>query len=117
MAQGERLICASDTLVDGGDGVRFDVRVQGSIVPAFAVRFRGVVRAYLNRCAHVAVELDWMPGRFLDPERNVLLCSTHGAEYDPATGRCLGGPCRGGLTPVSVEECDGKVFLKEPMDG
>ena len=26
----------------------------------------GVVRAYLNRCAHVPVELDWVEGEFFD---------------------------------------------------
>jgi nitrite reductase/ring-hydroxylating ferredoxin subunit len=59
------------------------------------------------------MELDWLPGRFLDVERQVLLCSTHGAEYDPASGRCIGGPCRGGLTAVPVRERDGFVVVDE----
>jgi nitrite reductase/ring-hydroxylating ferredoxin subunit len=43
----------------------------------------------------------------------VLICSTHGALYDPATGDCRGGPCRGaGLEPVAVEEIDGQVVLE-----
>jgi nitrite reductase/ring-hydroxylating ferredoxin subunit len=42
----------------------------------------------------------------------VLICSTHGALYDPATGACRGGPCRGGaLERVAVEEIDGQVVL------
>jgi nitrite reductase/ring-hydroxylating ferredoxin subunit len=46
-------ICPSDALVNGGRGVRFEVSVGGRAVPAFVVRFGGVARAYLNRCAHV----------------------------------------------------------------
>ncbi|MCU0897179.1 MAG: Rieske 2Fe-2S domain-containing protein [Burkholderiales bacterium] len=118
MAAGERVICASDALAEGGAGVRFDVRRAGETLAAFAIRHDGMVRAYLNRCAHVAVELDWQPGQFFDADRNLLICSTHGAEYDPATGRCLGGPCHGaGLIPVAVEERGGKVVLKEEADG
>jgi nitrite reductase/ring-hydroxylating ferredoxin subunit len=106
------VICTSAALVDRGEGVRFEVVQGGARHPAFAIRFDGRVHAYRNRCAHVAVELDWQPGRFFDADGIVLICSTHGALYDPATGACRGGPCRGaGLEPVPVEELDGLVVL------
>jgi nitrite reductase/ring-hydroxylating ferredoxin subunit len=115
MAGGERVVvCPSAALVDGGQGVRFEVRRSGAPQAAFAIRHDGRVRAYLNRCAHVGVELDWQPGRFFDADRMVLICSTHGALYDPATGACLGGRCGGaGLVPVAVDEIDGEVVLRE----
>jgi nitrite reductase/ring-hydroxylating ferredoxin subunit len=115
VACAERIVvCASDALADGGDGVRFEVRRGGQVHAAFAIRFDGRVHAYLNRCAHVSVELDWQPGRFFDADGIVLICSTHGALYDPSTGACLGGPCRGGgLEPVAVAEADGLVVLKD----
>lgn len=110
------MVCASGALADGGDGVRFEVRRGGVTASAFAIRCEGRVYAYVNRCAHVGVELDWQPGRFFDADGMVLLCSTHGALYDPTTGACLGGPCRGGgLAPVAVEEVDGAVILKEQV--
>jgi nitrite reductase/ring-hydroxylating ferredoxin subunit len=114
VARGQRVVvCRSDALADGGDGVRFVVQRAGGPHPAFAIRFGGMVYAYLNRCAHVGVELDWQPGRFFDADGMVLICSTHGALYDPATGDCRGGPCRGaGLEPVAVEEIDGQVVLE-----
>lgn len=118
MARAERVICTSADLVEAGDGVRFEVTRYGAVEPAFAIRFGGKVHAYLNRCAHVPVELDWIPGKFFDGEGMVLLCSTHGAMYDPATGGCLGGPCgRGALRPLTIEERDGKVMLKDGNDG
>ena len=115
MARGERVVvCPSAALVDGGEGVRFDVRRGGAPHPAFAIRYGGRVHAFLNRCAHVGVELDWQPGRFFDADGMVLICSTHGALYDAATGACLGGPCGGaGLVPVAVDEVDGAVVLRE----
>src|SRR3972149_1877447 len=78
-----RLICASSDLTDGGDGIRFDTECNGLPAPAFAIRHGGRVYAYLNRCAHIAMELDWKPGKFFDTDGEYLICSTHGALYAP----------------------------------
>ena len=111
---GAQPICASGDLADGGDGVRFDVEVNGGTVPAFAIRHGGRVHAYLNRCAHIAMELDWMAGKFFDGDGEYLICSTHGALYAPESGACRGGPCRGAaLSKLSVFEADGKVYLRK----
>jgi nitrite reductase/ring-hydroxylating ferredoxin subunit len=112
----ERLICASDDLVDGGTGVRFEVGIDAAEapVPAFAVRFHGRVHAYLNRCGHIPVEMDWQHGQFFDGGGLYLICATHGALYDPTTGHCVGGRCNGrGLVPLAVSERGGSVFLLE----
>lgn len=107
-----KLICASDDLVERGPGVRFEVDEDGEGAPAFAVRYRGEVRAFINRCAHVSLELDFMPGRFFDLSGEHLICATHGAVYDPASGACAGGPCNGvGLEAVRVRESAGRVEL------
>ena len=112
MAEAERLICPSGALADSGKGVRFEVEYFGEPAPAFAVRYKGRVRAYLNRCAHVAMELDWQEGVFFDSDRRDLLCSTHGATYDTASGRCVGGPCNGTpLVKLRVEERDGMIYF------
>lgn len=93
--------------------MRFTVRRQGCDVPAFVVRWLGRPRAYLNRCAHVPVELDWQAGRFFDFSGEFLICSTHGALYDPASGACAGGRCNGhGLVPVPVIEEAGGIYLQ-----
>ncbi len=103
-------VCPSDALVDGGDGVRFEV--SGG-VSAFAVRFEGRVRAFLNQCAHVPVELDWQPGRFFDDSGRYLICATHGATYQPEDGRCVAGPCRGrSLTILMCEERGARVRVR-----
>jgi nitrite reductase/ring-hydroxylating ferredoxin subunit len=112
VAQAERLICESAALVDSGRGVRFEVEYFGEAAPAFVVRKNGKAHGYLNRCAHVAMELDWQEGVFFDFEGRDLLCSTHGAAYDAQSGRCVGGPCnRTPLVKLRVEERDGKVYF------
>jgi nitrite reductase/ring-hydroxylating ferredoxin subunit len=106
-----RLICSSDALVDGGQGVRFTVIQYGHDEPAFVVRFRGRAFAYYNRCGHVPVELDWQHNEFFDHSKLYLICATHGALYSPESGRCMGGRCNGkGLMPISVTERDGGIF-------
>lgn len=118
MARRKRLICASAALAEGARGVRFEVEYRGERLPAFAVRYAGQVRAYLNRCAHLPLELDWQAGAFFDRDARHLICSTHGATYDAATGRCLGGPCSGSpLVRLEAEERDGKVYFMGLEDG
>jgi len=108
---GWQLVCTSAALLEGGDGVRFEVRVAGATEPAFVVRYGGTVRAYLNHCRHIPVELDWMPGRFFDDSGLYLICATHGATYQPDDGLCVAGPCRGAsLIPVPARESDGQVW-------
>ena len=109
-----RRICASGELIEGGPGLRFTVTQSGSEEAAFAVRFRGRAYAFLNRCGHVPVELDWQQGEFFDSSGLYLICATHGALYAPDSGRCLGGRCNGkGLVAVPVTEHDGWVILTE----
>lgn len=105
-------ICESTALVDGGPGVRFPVLAGSEEATGFVVRHAGRVFAYLNECAHVAMELDWLPGMFFDDDKQVLMCATHGAVYAPDSGRCVGGPCagRGGLLPIAVVEHGGFVY-------
>jgi len=112
MADTERLICAADALRDGGPGVRFEVCYFGEPTPAFVVRWEGRVYAYLNRCGHMPMELDWQPGMFFGPEGRDLVCSTHGAVYAVTDGRCLGGPCGSTpLRPLTVAERDGAIYF------
>jgi len=102
-------LCNSSDLVDGGRAVSFDVVHGGMSCRAFAIRFEGAVHAFLNRCTHVAMEMDYQPDRFFDDTGQWLLCATHGAVYRPDTGECAGGPCRGALVKIELSEHDGVV--------
>ena len=110
MAEAEWL-CASAALEERGRAWVWDLLQYRQPARAFALRFDGRAVAYVNRCVHVPAEMDWQPGEFLDADRRWILCSIHGATYEPADGRCVGGPCgRGRLQPIALEERDGQVY-------
>lgn len=114
---GAQPLCASADLLERGDAFVFDVLHVNGLARAFVLRFDGRLRAYLNRCVHVAAEMDWQPGKFLDADARFILCSIHGAAYEPTTGRCVGGPCgRASLTAIDVEERDGQVYWYPSRD-
>ena len=111
MARRERVIGRSGDIAECATGMRFplDERTNG-----FAVRFAGKVRAFVNRCPHLGTELDWQPGEFFEEGGLYLVCSTHGALFEPGTGYCVAGPCRGAsLEPIQVRERDGRLFIEE----
>ncbi len=103
-------LCQSTELAEGGLAVPFDVEHEGQCLRAFAIRFQGRVHAYLNRCTHVAMELDFQPNRFFDETGRWLICATHGAVYAPDTGEGVCGPCRGGLLKIDLQEVGGEVY-------
>jgi nitrite reductase/ring-hydroxylating ferredoxin subunit len=112
-----QVLCASADLEEKGRAILFEVLVYRQPARAFALRYDGRVVAYLNRCAHVPAEMDWQPGEFLDSDREFIICSTHGAVYEPLTGRCAGGPCgRGRLTVIDTEERGGQVYWYPSQD-
>lgn len=115
MARDERLICASAELPEAGRGVRFSLGEGEGAACGFAVRHGGAVHAYVNRCPHMGTELDWQPGEFFDVAGLYLVCATHGALFQPATGSCVAGPCRGAsLEKLGTREDNGRVLLLDP---
>jgi len=107
------LICHSSELVDGGLGVRFSVTLaEGREAPAFVIRHQGTAYGWLNTCRHQPAQLDWKDGEFFDVAGQHLVCSVHGALYQPDSGLCVAGPCRGAkLIAVPVIEAEGEVRL------
>ncbi len=109
---GERVICASEELAEGGRGVRFRVRSADEDEKGFVVRYDAKARAYVNRCPHAGTELDWQPGEFFEEAGLYLICSTHGALFNPESGLCISGPCQGDcLERIRVEEREGHVII------
>lgn len=102
-------LCRSDELEEGGLAMPFDVVLDGEDLRAFAVRFDGQVHAYINRCTHIPMEMDFQENRFFDDSGQLLVCATHGAVYAPDTGACMGGPGRGGLFKIELSEADGEI--------
>ena len=112
-----QLLCRADELSERGRAVGFDLLLWRQPARGFALRFDGRVVAYVNRCAHVPTEMDWQPGEFLDAGRRYIVCSIHGASYQPSSGRCVDGPCdRGRLLAIDASERDGQVYWYPSRD-
>ena len=72
----------------------------------------GTVHAYDNACPHTGETLDPMGGSVSEAGGALLRCQRHAAEFDAATGVCVGGPCIGErLTPVAITMVGGDVYL------
>ena len=61
----------------------------------FVIRHEGKLRAYENKCRHWPIPLDYGDADFYFASIDRIVCKTHGAMYDPATGECDAGPCAG----------------------
>ena len=89
------IILDSGELHEKSLGLRFALPALGEFATGFVVRYHGKAHAYVNQCAHVPVELDWEQGHFFTVSKDYLICATHGAHYQPDTGHCIMGPCKG----------------------
>jgi nitrite reductase/ring-hydroxylating ferredoxin subunit len=112
----ERVICAVADLEDPGSRAftigRGDWPLRGLVV-----KRHGAVHAYVNRCPHAGHPLNLRPHEFLTPDRSLIVCNSHGAVFEMATGLCLSGPCAGAkLRPVPIEVRAGYVLLAAGAD-
>lgn len=74
-------------------------------------QYEGEVLVFENRCPHAGTPLNLFDDRFLDSSGGRLICRTHGALFDPVSGKCVRGPCKGDyLRPVAIEIEDGTIL-------
>ena len=106
-----RVICSFQELEDPSSRA-FTIGAGDWPFKGFIVRQGDRVYAYVNRCPHAGHPLNWRPDAFLAPGNKLLLCSSHGALFDVASGHCVAGPCVGAaLTPIAVEIRAGDVVI------
>lgn len=79
----------------------------------FLVRTGDSLRAYVNRCPHAGHPLNMRPHEFLTPDKELIMCRSHMAMFDPRTGVCVAGPCTGAsLSALEVTvDAAGRVLL------
>lgn len=83
----------------------------------FVVRASNGVAAYVNTCPHAGHPLNFRPDKFLTPDRNLILCASHGALFTRDEGLCIAGPCPGqALRRVPIELVGDCVLLAEGVD-
>lgn len=105
-AAGTRLCALSDIEEPGSKGFTF--REGEYLFMGFVVRTGGKVIGYIDRCPHTGMPLALFDN-FLTREKDLILCSSHGALFEPEGGKCIAGPCAGRFLwtwPVKVEGGD-----------
>jgi nitrite reductase/ring-hydroxylating ferredoxin subunit len=109
----ERVLCRLDELDEPGSRA-FTVGRGDWPLRGLLVRRHGAVHAYVNRCPHAGHPLNLRPHEFLTPDRSLVVCNSHGALFEMATGLCVSGPCAGArLRPIPVRVESGYVLLAD----
>jgi nitrite reductase/ring-hydroxylating ferredoxin subunit len=60
----------------------------------FVVKSAGAISVYHNICPHLGLPLEWQQDQFLNHDKSLILCSTHGALFEIESGLCIAGPCQ-----------------------
>lgn len=98
-----------------GSVKKFWLICQKYRVDGFLVNYQGKFQAYINRCRHMTTPLDFVRYQFFTEDGHHLICLTHGAIYDPVSGLCVEGPCKGlslYRLPLLVDQ--GEVVVRCP---
>jgi len=107
----QKPLCALDDLVDG-ESAGLVTEIDGARTGLILVRQGDDVFIYENSCPHIGAPLDFMPGQFLNPDKDLIMCSTHGALFRIDDGVCVHGPCtEKRLTPIECTVRDAQVWL------
>ncbi|MCW8194965.1 Rieske (2Fe-2S) protein [Proteobacteria bacterium 005FR1] len=79
----------------------------------FAVKKRGRITVYRNHCPHLGLPLNWLPDQFLDVDRELIQCASHGALFRIDNGQCVAGPCAGkSLQSIDFSEVGGQIRVR-----
>jgi nitrite reductase/ring-hydroxylating ferredoxin subunit len=96
-----------------GASKKFKIRRGEFDIEALLINYQGNFFAYLNRCPHVGISMDWVDNQFFTVDRRYLMCANHGAVFEPPTGECVWGPCVGAALQKLALEIEGeKIFAR-----
>jgi nitrite reductase/ring-hydroxylating ferredoxin subunit len=97
-------LCRLEEIADPGTK-GFQFREGDALFAGFVVRRGDAVAGYVDSCPHAGWPLALAPDRYLTREKDLILCSGHGALFRPEDGVCVAGPCAGNRLaawPVTV---------------
>lgn len=104
-------LCNLVAIEDNNSNVFFAQR-DGKMESFIVVKKDGAAFVYANSCPHTGAPLDLAPGRFLNADKSMILCSSHGALFRIKDGFCVSGPCaRQSLSAVATNIRDGVIYL------
>jgi nitrite reductase/ring-hydroxylating ferredoxin subunit len=118
-SKGVRYLVGRTVDLKRGESMKFLMPVRGTEEECFLINFRGHFHAYVNRCRHVPMAMDWVDNQFFAERGRYLMCQTHNAYYEPSNGECIAGPpdtCGKMLYRVPLEIEDGNIFATQPPE-
>lgn len=113
----QRYLVARADEIAPGESRKFLLPIEGADEECFVINFRGEFHAFVNRCRHIPIPMDWVDNHFFAEGGRYLMCQTHGALYQPTTGECLAGPtgaCGKFLFRVPLEVERGLIYARPP---
>jgi nitrite reductase/ring-hydroxylating ferredoxin subunit len=112
-----RYLVARAEEIAPGQSCKFVLPVEGADEECFLINFHGEFHAYINRCRHIPIPMDWVDNHFFDEGGRYLMCQTHGALFQPDSGECLAGPagsCGKYLFRIPLEVERGLIYARPP---
>ena len=106
-------------VVKPGKSMKFMLPIRGVDEECFVINYHGHLYAYANRCRHVPMAMDWVDNQFFAERGRYLMCQTHNAYYEPASGECIAGPsstCGKFLYRIPLTVANGVIFVSEPAE-
>ena len=98
-------------LIDDRRARNFVLQIGASRFHGFVVRMGKAARGFVDQCPHAGLPLAQQLDAYVATDGDLIVCSWHGALFDPDTGLCVGGPCVGArLTSWPVEVRGGIIF-------
>jgi nitrite reductase/ring-hydroxylating ferredoxin subunit len=98
-------VCSTGDLKHG-ESMKFLLPIRGVDEECFVINYHGHFHAYVNRCRHVPMAMDWVDNQFFAERNRYLTCQTHNAYYEPTTGECIAGP----------QSACGKFLYRVPLE-
>jgi nitrite reductase/ring-hydroxylating ferredoxin subunit len=101
--------------LEHGTSKKFTMRRGGRDLEALLLNYQGNHFAYVNRCPHTGITLDWVNNQFFSSDNRYIMCATHGAVFEPPSGECIWGPCVGlSLQSMPIEIDGGQIYARLP---
>ncbi len=105
-------LCDISEIPDPGSK-SFQLNDNGQSLEIFVVHKNAGFYAFINRCPHTGINLEWQEDRFLDLDQAFIQCATHDALFEIDSGRCIHGPCVGeSLSAIVIEVVDNMLVAQ-----
>lgn len=73
----------------------------------FIVKHAGQVYGWKNACPHIdGAPMAWRKDAYMDASKQYIACHAHGALFEPVSGFCIQGPCKGKRLEKVITEID-----------